>query len=108
MNTKVVFAGISALAVAIVLPVASTVNGTLGPNVSGHSGLVADGTPAPPPAPNPWLFPTQELVADGTPAPPPAPNPWFQPAPELIADGTPAPPPAPHPWLVPQPGLTLA
>ena len=106
MNIKVVFALV--LAVVILLPVVSTVNATVVPNASSHSALVADGTPAPPPAPNPWLLPTQQLVADGTPAPPPAPNPWFQPTPELVADGTPAPPPAPNPWLLPQSELMTA
>ena len=96
MNSKVVTAILFTVALLIVLPVLGTVNATPG----GHSALVADGTPAPPPVPNPWLVP--ELVADGTPAPPPVPNPWFEPNSELVADGTPAPPPVPNPWLLPQ------
>ncbi len=108
MNTKVVFAFALGLALVILLPVVSTVNETFGQNASSHFAFVADGTPAPPPAPHPWLLPTQELVADGTPAPPPAPNPWFQPTSELVADGTPAPPPAPNPWLLPQSELMAA
>jgi hypothetical protein len=97
MNSKVVYASLLALALLIVLPVLSTVNATSAQNINAQSALVADGTPAPPPAPNPWFQPTPELVADGTPAPPPAPNPWL--LPELVADGTPAPPPAPNPWF---------
>ena len=94
MNSKVVTAILFTVALLIVLPVLSTVNATPG----GNSALVADGTPAPPPVPNPYLLP--ELVADGTPAPPPVPNPYL--LPELVADGTPAPPPVPNPYLVPQ------
>lgn len=123
MNSKVIYASILMLALLIVLPVVSTVNATPAQNASGNSAVVADGTPAPPPVPNPWfqsapelladgtpapppvpnpwLTPT-DLVADGTPAPPPVPNPWFQSVPELVADGTPAPPPVPNPWLLPQ------
>jgi hypothetical protein len=99
MNKKVVSAVFLTLALLIVLPVLSTVNATHAKNANGHSALVADGTPAPPPVPNPW-FQQDELVADGTPAPPPVPNPWLQPD-GLVADGTPAPPPVPHPWLLP-------
>src|SRR3984957_19337136 len=94
MNSKVVTAILFTVALVIVLPVLNTVNTP----PSGHSALVADGTPAPPPVPNPYLLP--ELVADGTPAPPPVPNPYL--LPELVADGTPAPPPVPNPYLLPQ------
>jgi hypothetical protein len=85
MNSKVVYALFLGLTLLIVLPVVSTVNASPTQNLSGRSALVADGTPAPPPAPNPWLQPAPELVADGTPAPPPAPNPWLLPQSELIA-----------------------
>ena len=81
MNSKGICKPILMLALLIVLPVLSTVNATPAQNAGGHSALVADGTPAPPPIP-------PALVADGTPAPPPIP-------PTLVADGTPAPPPIP-------------
>jgi hypothetical protein len=94
MNSKVVTAILFTVALLIVLPVLGTVNAT----PSDNSALVADGTPAPPPVPSPYLLP--ELVADGTPAPPPVPNPYL--LPELVADGTPAPPPVPNPYLLSQ------
>ena len=102
MNSKVIYAFVLTLALLIVLPVLNTANAIASQNARGQSALVADGTPAPPPAPNPWLQPAPELVADGTPAPPPAPNPWLLSETEFVADGTPAPPPAPNPWLIPQ------
>jgi hypothetical protein len=46
--------------------------------------MVADGSPGPPPAPNPWLL-EPVMVADGSPGPPPAPNPWLLPQSELVA-----------------------
>jgi hypothetical protein len=99
MNSKVGYASLLTLALLIVLPALSTVNATSAQNIRSHS-LIADGTPAPPPVPNPWFQHDAALVADGTPAPPPVPNPWQ--VPELVADGTPAPPPVPNPWLLPQ------
>src|SRR6202451_2064606 len=93
MNSKVVTAILFTVALLIVLPVLGTVNAT----PTGNSAL-ADGTPAPPPVPNPYLLP--ELVAEGTPAPPPVPNPYS--LPELVAEGTPAPPPVPNPYLLPE------
>jgi hypothetical protein len=99
MNPKVVTAIFFTVALLMVLPVLGTVNAT----PSGNSAFVADGTPAPPPVPNPWFQPASELVADGTPAPPPVPNPWR--VPELVADGTPAPPPVPNPWFQSEPAL---
>jgi hypothetical protein len=63
MNSKAVCAFLLALALLIVLPVLSTVNATPAQHVSGNSVLVADGSPGPPPAPNPWLLPQSELVA---------------------------------------------
>ena len=92
MNSKVVYALLLALTLLIVLPVLGTVNAT----PTGNSAL-ADGTPAPPPVPNPYLLP--ELVAEGTPAPPPVPNP-LPAEPELVADGSPGPPPVPNPCLL--------
>ena len=88
MNSKVVYALLLMLTLLIVLPVLSTVNATPTQNAGGHSALVADGSPAPPPVP-------PALLADGSPAPPPIP-------PMLVADGSPAPPPVPNPWLIPQ------
>jgi hypothetical protein len=106
MNSKAVCAFLLALALLIVLPVLSTVNATPVQHVSGNSVLVADGSPGPPPAPNPWLL-EPVMVADGSPGPPPAPNPWLL-EPVMVADGSPGPPPAPNPWLLPQSELVAA
>ena len=72
MNSKVAYALLLALTLLIVLPVLSTVNATPAQHASGSSVVVADGSPGPPPTPNPWLVPQQEplLVADGSPGPP--------------------------------------
>jgi len=118
MNSKVVYASILMLALLIVLPVLSTVNATPTQNAGGHSALVADGSPAPPPVPPALLADGSPapppippmLVADGSPAPPPVPpvlladgSPAPPPIPPmLVADGSPAPPPVPNPWLIPQ------
>ena len=46
MNSKAVYALLLMLALLIVLPVLNTANATSGPNASGHSALVADGSSA--------------------------------------------------------------
>jgi hypothetical protein len=108
MNLKAVYALLLVLTLLIVLPTLSTVNATPAQHVSGNSVLVADGSPGPPPVPNPWLLPAEpELVADGSPGPPPVPNPWLQ-EPVMVADGSPGPPPVPNPWLLPQSELAAA
>lgn len=108
MNPKVVYAVFLALTLLIVLPVLSGVNATSVPQAGGHAVLVADGSPGPPPSPNPWLVSEPDLVADGSPGPPPSPNPWLQLEPELVADGSPGPPPSPNPWLLPEAELIAA
>jgi hypothetical protein len=106
MKRNAFLALLLALTLAMLLPVAGSVNisssdyrpiasGSPGPppmpNVVNEPVLVASGSPGPPPMPDVVYEPV--LVASGSPGPPPMPNVVNEPV--LVASGSPGPPPMP-------------
>ena len=94
MKKKMVFAFVSVLAVAILLPATSSVNKTTSHSSGDNSQLYVDGNPIPPMPPH-SAESAVTLAADGNPIPPMPPHAQNT-AVEILADGNPIPPMPPH------------
>jgi hypothetical protein len=94
MKKKMVFAFVSVLAVAILLPATSHVNKTTNHSSGDKSRLCVDGNPIPPMPPH-TVGNEVNLEADGNPIPPMPPHAQNT-AVEILADGNPIPPMPPR------------